>query len=83
MSSAQLRVEPRQGAVSPTFMERHYSPSEIAEFWGLSYDKILEIFREEPGVVILSNDGRKRRTYSTIRIPESVAQRVHRRLTRC
>lgn len=65
------------------FAEQHFTPQQIAELWGLSYDKILDLFRDEPGVIKIQNDPRKKRTYSTVRIPESVAQRVHRRLSQC
>lgn len=68
----------------PKFAERHYSVGEVAELWGLSTDMIRKIFDQEPGVIALGNGTRLRgrRRYVTLRIPESVLQRVHRRLSR-
>jgi hypothetical protein len=61
-----------------------YTVSELAHEWGLSTDKIRELFRNEPGVTKLKgeNAGKKRkRRYVTLRIPEDVAERVKRRLS--
>jgi hypothetical protein len=68
----------------PSFAVKHYSVAEIAAAWGLSDDAVRKIFAKEPGVLVIGEQGafsRKRR-YTTIRIPEYVAERVHRRLTR-
>lgn len=49
--------------------------------WGLSPDAIRRLFRKEPGVFAL-RDGAPRaskRRYVTLRIPQSVLERVHRR----
>jgi DeoR/GlpR family transcriptional regulator of sugar metabolism len=61
------------------FEEKHYTPAELAELWGVSDDTIRRVFADEPGVLILqSSGGRKNvRPYKTIRIPASVAARVH------
>ena len=62
--------------------ERHYSPSELAELWGLSSDTIRRLFEDEPGVVTTGErNPRRKRRYVTLRIPQSVAARVHRRLS--
>ncbi len=59
-------------------LERHYTIPEIAKLWQLSDDKVREIFRHLPGVVKLGNPERRhKRGYITLRIPESVVQRVH------
>ena len=65
-------------------LERHYSIQEIAEIWGLSPDCVRKIFANEPGVLVIDNGlGRRgKRGYTTLRIPESVMMRVHRRMTR-
>jgi hypothetical protein len=64
------------------FSERHYSVSEVAELWNLSQDKVRSIFENELGVLILPGGGSPHtRRYRTLRIPESVLQRVHRRLS--
>ena len=65
----------------PTFTERHYSVSEIAALWKLSQDAVRKIFHDEPGVLVLGGqETTNKRRYTTLRIPESVLQRVHRRL---
>lgn len=63
--------------------ERHFSPAELGKLWNLSADTILRMFEREPGVMIYENpekcSSRRRRT---LRIPESVAFRVHAKLSR-
>ena len=62
-------------------MEKHYSVLELKELWGLSEKTIRRMFFSEPGVVKLGHEeGRFKRAYVTLRIPESVVQRVHRRI---
>ena len=68
-------------ANAPAFAAKHYSPSEIAELWGLSVDNVRRLFANEPGVLQISNPRRGRRNYATMRIPEMVAMRVHRKLS--
>jgi len=64
------------------FQERHYTPAEIAEMWNLSRDVVRRIFEGEPGVLVIGDDGsRSKRRYHTLRIPESVMERVHRKLS--
>jgi len=66
---------------APEFAARHYSPDELAECWKLSVDSVRRLFENEPGVLIFENpeksSARRRRT---LRIPESVAASVYRRL---
>jgi transcriptional regulator GlxA family with amidase domain len=57
--------------------ERHFSVEELAELWGMSQDFVRRLFIHEPGVVIFFKYRPGRRTYRTLRIPESVARRVH------
>jgi len=58
----------------------HYSVQELATLWGLGVDKIRELFENEPGVIKLQKPPRKgRRVYTTLRIPENIAERVQRR----
>ena len=66
-------------------LEKHFSPQELAETWGLSDTKIRRIFQNEPGVMLVGAPSRRlgkklKRSYFTMRIPESVAMRVHERL---
>ena len=62
--------------------EKHYAPDELAELWAVSTETIRSIFRNEPGVLKIGNTGsRHRRGYITLRIPQDVAERVHKRLS--
>jgi len=60
-------------------MSAHYAVAEIAEMWNLSKDAVHRIFQNEPGILVLGSrmKGRKR-PYTTLRIPQSVLERVHR-----
>lgn len=63
-------------------LERHYRPDELAETWGLSVKVIRQIFSSENGVLKMNRpETRNKRGYCTMRIPESVVVRVHKRLT--
>lgn len=82
-ASANISTQNAAGpATSPAF-ERHYAPDELAEMWGLSADTVRRLFAHEPGVLVIEGKNTARRTaqrrYRTLRIPESVALRVHRR----
>jgi transcriptional regulator GlxA family with amidase domain len=78
----QRRAEGEIAAVptQETTFERHYSVDEVAELWGMSDDFVRRLFLNEPGVVVFFKHRPGRRTYRTLRIPESVAQRVHRKM---
>jgi hypothetical protein len=68
--------------LTPAF-EKHYSVKELANLWNLSDRTIRRMFVGEPGVVEWGTcERRMKRAYKTLRIPESVARRVHRRLRR-
>jgi hypothetical protein len=58
--------------------EKHYTPRELAAAWGVSVQTIRGLFKDEQGVLKVA---RTQRTYKTLRIPESVAERVHTRLS--
>ena len=61
-------------------LERHYSVGEIAEIWGLSEKTVRRMFEEEDGVLQWGTpETRRKRGYVTLRIPESVLLRVHRK----
>jgi hypothetical protein len=64
-------------------LEPHYTLAHIAEAWGVSTDTVRRMFEGEPGVLVIEPaPGRySRRRYRTFRIPASVAERVHRRMT--
>lgn len=65
-----------------TAFEQHFSVEELAELWKISDDFVRRLFLKEPGVVVFWRQRPGRRVYRTLRIPESVALRVHRRMTR-
>jgi hypothetical protein len=70
-------------ASAPDFASRHYSPVDVGELWGLSPDTVRRLFEKEPGVLVISEGmTRGKRRYRTLRIPASVVQRVHRKLSR-
>jgi hypothetical protein len=62
-------------------VEKHFSVGELSERWNLSTDSIRRLFENEPGVLVFKNNQPYKRTYKTLRIPESVAMRVYRRST--
>lgn len=79
-SAAQDKSQPTQ--VAGMFEERHFTVAEVAVMWNLSKDVVRRLFQDEPGVLILPNCARgSKRRYATIRIPQSVADRLHRRLS--
>jgi hypothetical protein len=81
-TALKLGTVERFGESAPeSFATRHFSPLEIAELWGLSVDTVRRLFANEPGVLQISNPRRGRRNYATMRIPEMVAARVHRKLS--
>jgi hypothetical protein len=60
--------------------ERHFSPAELGEKWSLSVDTLRRWFEHEPGVLVFENPVRSSsRRFRTLRIPESVAERVYSR----
>jgi hypothetical protein len=71
---------PQNGFV-PTALERHYSVSELSKLWFFSENTIRRLFSREPGVIKIARQStRVKRGYTSLRIPERIAQRVHRRL---
>lgn len=62
--------------------EKHYFVREISKLWRFSNDVIRRIFENEPGVVKVGRpEGLHRRKYFSIRVPESVMRRVHRKIS--
>lgn len=59
-------------------LEGHYTPQQLATLWGLSADTVRSMFRDEPDVLFIERpETMKKRGYLTMRIPASVATRVH------
>ena len=63
-----------------TALEKHYRVRELAELWGFCPGTLVKLFSDEPGVLKLQGSSGKRK-YTTLSIPESVALRVHERLS--
>ena len=76
LEAAMTESEPK----NDRFTERHWSVAEIATAWNLSADSVRRLFSGEPGVLEIGRriKGSKRR-YTTLRIPQSVMERVHAR----
>jgi hypothetical protein len=69
---------------TPGYALRHYTVAEIGALWSLSDDAVRKIFEREPDVLVIGGQrspSRKRR-YTTLRIPEFVLERVHRRFSK-
>lgn len=63
--------------------ERHYTAAQVAELWQFDAETIRRLFQDEQGVVVLQAPIKKgKRSYKTIRIPQSILERVHKRLQR-
>ena len=64
-----------QSAAPAQFEERHLTVAEIAEAWSYSTDTVRKLFEREPGVLVIGNGAsRGKRKYTTLRIPQSVAE---------
>ena len=79
-SASEPSVAP-SGIRSDIAFERHYSVRDLVALWGLSEKTVRRMFTDEPGVLEWGHEEeRYKRPYRTLRIPESVAARVHRRM---
>jgi len=60
-------------------LERHFDPKELAKCWKLDPSTIRRMFQDQPGVLKLGKSNRRdgKRDYVTLRIPQSVAERVY------
>jgi hypothetical protein len=58
-------------------LDQHYSPQFYAELWGVSRDTVVRWFQDLPGVLKLSETGRRRRKRVELRIPYRVAMQVY------
>jgi len=62
-----------------SFVQPHYRVKDLAATWGLSPAAIRRLFRNQPGVLRYGRPKKgHQREYVSIRIPQSVAQRVYR-----
>jgi len=63
-------------------LERHFSVTELAERWHLAPSVVRDLFRNRPDVIRVSRPERmNKRSYTTIRIPESVVVKVYAELS--
>lgn len=60
-------------------LEKYYSAKELALQWGVSTDVIRRRFADEPGVIVISNSKPGKRPYRTLRIPQSVIDRIRKK----
>jgi hypothetical protein len=69
-------------SASPAF-EPHLTIQQIATLWQLSQDSVRKLFQNEPDVLEIGqgNKPRKRASYRTFRVPQSVVERVHRKFS--
>ena len=82
MATASKSVQVLHHEAGSRLFERHYAPAELGELWNLSADTVRRMFEREPGVLVFENPVRSSsRRFRTLRIPESVAERVYRRLS--
>jgi hypothetical protein len=73
--------KPKDEGQTRIALEKHCSVAELSKQWGFSENTIRRLFRKEPGVIkIVHQETRHKRGYTSMRIPERIAQRVHRRL---
>ena len=77
-----LQLVPASAHGASRMYEKHYSPAELGELWGLSTDTVRRMFEGEPGVLVFENPVRSSsRRSRTLRIPASVADRVYSRFS--
>jgi hypothetical protein len=63
--------------------DRHFTAKQLAELWGLDQSTVRRIFRDEDGVLRIPHLRRHgKRDYVSLRIPASVAARMHKRRSR-
>lgn len=70
-----------QRTIGMQAVEKHYTVAQLSKIWVFSESTIRRLFSKEPGVIKLCHQPtKKKRGYTSLRIPERIAQRVHRRL---
>ncbi len=79
LASSTSGERPTNAVVSA--LERHFTVAELSKRWFFSANTIRRLFSQEPGVVRIARPPtRSKRGYTSMRIPERIAERVHRRL---
>lgn len=59
--------------------EQHYRITDLAELWGVGRNIVRALVKDEPGVLKIKQG--KKKINTTYSIPESVAKRIHTRLS--
>jgi hypothetical protein len=65
-----------QNKESGTLLPKCYTVKDLALEWRLSTDAIRRRFADEPDVIVIANSKPEKRPYRTLRIPQSVIDRV-------
>ena len=83
-SPVSIDAIPNEGVRRPpsgVALEKHYSIGELAKLWELIKIPSVASSTRNPECYNFSHgESRFKRGYTTLRVPESVVQRVHRRL---
>src|SRR5690242_17526216 len=82
-SERSCQQEPAAPVAHRLLEEKHYTPKELAALFHFSPATVRKLVRNEPGVLKLQGEGVAygKRSYTTFSVPESVALRLHQRLT--
>jgi hypothetical protein len=74
-----MRILNQQDAcIQMAALERHYTATEVAKIWNISPDTVRDIFRNTVGVLKINQPARRgKRSYLSLRIPESVLHKRH------
>jgi hypothetical protein len=77
-----LTNRPCASRFAATINQPHYTVDDVAKMLNMSRDSVTRLFRNEEGVLKIARPGnRYKRTYTTLRIPESVLNRVYGKMT--
>jgi hypothetical protein len=66
-----------QKTMSP--FERHYRIKELSQMWGVGRETLRKLVQDEPGVIRIKLG--KKKCHTTYSVPESIVERIHRRLS--
>jgi hypothetical protein len=73
-----------EAGCSDVALERHYTIGELSKRWHSDYKTVRRMFEGEPGVLTWGPGERcHKRSHISMRIPESVVIRVHRKHRMC
>jgi hypothetical protein len=67
---------------SGELIETYLTVADVAEKLQVNEETVRRLFQREPGVLVICFPRKGRRVYRTLRIPQSVFQRVLTRFTR-